>query len=286
MRLAESSLFFPQTLLRTVVLIAFCALSLSLGGFAQAKQESKVDVGGYKLHLVQAGSGSPTIVFESGMGEDVNTWNDIQPQVAGFARTVSYERAGIGSSDHSPNPISIEQMSNDLHTLLHAARIAPPYVLVGHSLGGAIVQVFAHAYPSVAGIVMVDPEDGRLLEKLQLRMSPADWASRQRALDEAIPNMPAAAKAEFDATRKSGPALAAAFPLPRVPVVLLTGTLKNPDFPGNPLEQDLKRELHNDLLARIPDSKHVLVRNSRHYIQNDAPDVVIQAIREVVQGQH
>jgi pimeloyl-ACP methyl ester carboxylesterase len=68
-------------------------------------------------------------------------------------------------------------------------------------------------------------------------------------------------------------------------VVLLTGTLKNPQFPGNPLEQDLKLELHNDLLARIPDSKHVLAPNSRHYIQNDAPDLVIRAIREVVQGQ-
>ena len=284
MRLLESTVSFAHSRPRTALLTTFCLLSLT--SLSQTKQDSKVDVGGYKLHIVQSGSGSPAVVFESGMGEDVNTWNDVQPQVASFAHTVTYERAGIGSSGPSPNAITIEQMSKDLHTLLHAAKIQPPYVLVGHSLGGAIVQIFAHAYPSeVAGVVLVDPEDGRLLEELQSRMGAQDWAARQRALDEAIPNMPAAAKAELEATNKSGPALAAALPLPRVPVVLLTGTLKNPQFPGNPLEQDLKLELHNDLLARIPDSKHVLAPNSRHYIQNDAPDLVIRAIREVMQGQ-
>jgi len=65
-------------------------------------------------------------------------------------------------------------------------------------------------------------------------------------------------------------------------VVLLTGTLKDPGFPGNPLEQDLKLELHNNLLAAIPGARHVLVPNSRHYIQEDAPNLVIDAIRQVV----
>ena len=71
------------------------------------------------------------------------------------------------------------------------------------------------------------------------------------------------------------------FLLPPVPTILLTGTKKNPEFPGNPLEQDLKLKLHNQLLERIPNSKHVLVPNSRHYIQNDAPALVVEAIRDV-----
>ena len=67
-----------------------------------------------------------------------------------------------------------------------------------------------------------------------------------------------------------------------MPVVLLTGTKKNPEFPGNPLEQDLKLELHNTLAANTPGAQHILVPNSRHYIQNDAPTSVIQAVREVL----
>ncbi len=63
--------------------------------------------------------------------------------------------------------------------------------------------------------------------------------------------------------------------------MLLTGTQKDPDFPGNPLEQDIKLELQNQLLAQLPGARHVLVPQSRHYIQDDAPQLVIDAIHDV-----
>jgi hypothetical protein len=85
-------------------------------------------------------------------------------------------------------------------------------------------------------------------------------------------------KAMVDSGRSAGDV----FPLPGVPVILLTGTKKNPEFPGNPLEQDLKLELHNELLAKIPGSKHMLAPDSRHYIQNDSPQLVIDAVRDIV----
>ena len=71
-------------------------------------------------------------------------------------------------------------------------------------------------------------------------------------------------------------------PLPAVPTVLLTGTRKNPEFPGNPIEQDAKRELHDELAARIPGVRRVLVPQSRHYIQTDAPAQVVAAIGSVL----
>jgi pimeloyl-ACP methyl ester carboxylesterase len=113
-------------------------------------------------------------------------------------------------------------------------------------------------------------------------MNAKDWDARKKALAEAIPNMPPAIRAELNAANESGRAVARAVPLPRVPVVVLTGTKKNPEFPGNPLEQDIKLELHNALVAKTPGAKHVLVPNSRHYIQNDAPKLVVEAVREVV----
>jgi len=170
-------------------------------------------------------------------------------------------------------------MASELRSLLRASKVPPPYILVGHSLGGAIVQVFAHSYPKeIAGLVLVDPEDGRLNDRLRSHMTETEWANRQKALDEVMPKLSDTQKAELEAYKASGKVLADAFPLPDV---LLTGTKKNPGFPGNPLEQDLKLELHNELLAMIPHAKHVLVPGSRHYIQNDAPSLVIEAVRDV-----
>ncbi len=255
----------------------------ALAFLAQAQPDAKVDVGGYRLHIQEAGSGAAIVVFESGLGEDVATWKDVQPEVEKFARTFAYDRAGIGQSDPSPSPRTMLSMTADLHTLLHAAHLPPPYILVGHSLGGALVQVFAHTYPKeVAGLVLVDPEDGRLVGKLHTHMSPDEWSSRQKALDEAMPKMPPPVQAEMKAGLSHGLRDDEIFPLPNVPVILLTGTKKNPEFPGNPLEQDLKLELHNELVARIPGSRHVLAPNSRHYIQNDSPQLVIDAIRDIV----
>jgi len=206
----------------------------------------------------------------------------VQPAVAKFAQTVEYERAGLGKSQDFTGPRTIAQMTSDLHTLLQALQLRPPYVLVGHSLGGALIQAYAAAYPEeIAGLVLVDPEDGRLIDRLHSTLPSAEWDARQKAMESAMPQFSAAQKAELDSLNKSGEEMAALGPLPKVPMVLLTGTLKNPEFPGNPAEQDLKLELHQEFLKQNPQCKQVLAPNSRHYIQNDAPRLVIDAIREV-----
>ena len=149
----------------------------------------------------------------------------------------------------------------DLHDMLERSRIPSPYVLVGHSLGGAVVFLFASMYPDeVAGLVLVDPEDGRLVEQLKTRLSAGIWADREKALAQAIPNLPEAARKELAASKSTGEQVDSALPLPAVPIIILTGTLKDPGFPGNPLEQDLKLELHRQFVARTPGSEQVLVR--------------------------
>jgi pimeloyl-ACP methyl ester carboxylesterase len=242
-----------------------------------------IQVGDHKLHIVEAGTGSPVVVFESGLGEDVSTWSDVQPAVAKFAHTVMYDRAGIGKSESSSTEQSVEGMVNDLHEVLHAAGIRPPYILVGHSLGGALVQVFAHRYPfEVSGLALVDPEDGTLLERLQQQMSSDEWSARRAALEKVQGDLPAVVKAEMDAMARTGEYVREMSPLPQVPIVLLTATQENPEFPGNPQEHRLKQRLHEELLARNPGIVHILVPNSRHYIQSDAPAVVIKGVRDVV----
>lgn len=255
----------------------------SLQALAQVNREQKVDAGGYRVFTSQAGSKEPVVVFEAGMGEDTSTWDKVLPRVSQFSHTFAYDRAGLGKSDSSPNPKSVEQMVKELHSVLNAAHVSPPYILVGHSLGGAVVQLFAHDFPGeVAGLVLVDPEDGRLLDRLKARLPKEEWDAREKTLAQMMAGASPAQNAEIENSKSSGKALAAALPIPDVPVVLLTGTLKDPSFPGNPVEQDLKRELHEDLLKSVSRGDHVLVPNSRHYIQEDSPQVVIDAIQKVV----
>ena len=118
-----------------------------------------VDVGGYKLHIRCTGVGGPTVVIESGWGDFSSSWAWVQPEVAKTTRVCTYDRAGTGWSELSPEPRTARVFARELHTLLGKAGEAGPYVLVGHSLGGYTMRVYAHDYESeVAGLVLVDAQ--------------------------------------------------------------------------------------------------------------------------------
>lgn len=120
-----------------------------------------VDIGnGRRMNLYCLGSGSPTVIFDAGLGVGSGTlpWNHVQPAVAQFTRACSYDRAGYGFSDPGPLPRTADAVVSDLHALLARAGIGPPYILVAHSIAGLYEMLFASRYPSeVAGMVLVDP---------------------------------------------------------------------------------------------------------------------------------
>jgi len=119
-----------------------------------------VDVGGYRLHIHCTGTGSPTVVIESGWGDMSASWGWVQPEVAKTTRICTYDRAGMGWSEASPQPRTAREYAKELHTLLAKANEPGPYVLVGHSMGGFTVIVYAHDYPAeVSGLVLIDAQD-------------------------------------------------------------------------------------------------------------------------------
>jgi pimeloyl-ACP methyl ester carboxylesterase len=116
-----------------------------------------VDIGDCQLHVQASGSGSPPVVLESGLGGMSSAWGWIQPEAAKFSRVVSYDRAGLGWSGPDPSPKTAALTAMRLHSVLLSSRIYPPYVLVGHSMGGLFIRVFANLYPDeVAGMVLLD----------------------------------------------------------------------------------------------------------------------------------
>jgi pimeloyl-ACP methyl ester carboxylesterase len=122
-----------------------------------------VDVGGFRLHVLCAGSGGPSVVLDAALGGSSVSWSLVQPRLAELTRTCSYDRAGFGWSDPGPLPRTARRIAGELHTLLERAHVPPPYIVVGHSFGGIVLRVFAHDYRGeVAGVVFVDaahPED-------------------------------------------------------------------------------------------------------------------------------
>ena len=119
----------------------------------------KVDVGGYKLALECYGKGSPVVVLDSGFSTPRAAWYWVVPKLRRTARVCSYDRAGLGQSQDRPASIkpTTAQIVGELHTLLQRAKLPPPYVLGGWSIGGFDIRVYQHHYPSeVAGLVVVD----------------------------------------------------------------------------------------------------------------------------------
>jgi len=157
-----------STLMFLVVLLGTLALLLAVGTVYQAigtwqdRQRFPapgrlVRVNGRRMHIHVTGEGTPTVVFESGMGASSLSWTLVQPRVAQFTRAVSYDRAGHGWSDPARERRTAQQIAQELHVLLDAAGIPGPYVLVGHSFGGYVNRAFAHLYRNeFVGMVLVD----------------------------------------------------------------------------------------------------------------------------------
>ncbi len=115
------------------------------------------DVQGHAMHLYCTGEGSPTVILESGRGDDFTIWGKVQPALSRVTRTCSYDRAGFGWSDAQPGTRDGHHIADQLHALLLKAGITTPVVLAGHSIGGIYSRIYASRFPQgVAGLVLVD----------------------------------------------------------------------------------------------------------------------------------
>lgn len=117
-----------------------------------------IDIGTHRLHIICAGSGSPAVIFDAALGGSSLSWALVQPAVGRLTRACAYDRAGFSWSEAGPLPRTAGRIAGELHALLRAADVAPPFVLVGHSFGGLVVRLFAQRHPELtAGLVLLDP---------------------------------------------------------------------------------------------------------------------------------
>jgi CubicO group peptidase (beta-lactamase class C family)/pimeloyl-ACP methyl ester carboxylesterase len=280
---------------RSVLLV----LILALPAAAVAQVERTVDVGGHRLFYQFQARGTPTVVIDVGVGESYQSWSVL---VADLSKTVSvlvYDRAGYGRSEMGPLPRNAKAEAADLRALLQKANVKGPYVLVGHSLGGLNMQVFAHDFPAdVAGLVLLDPPPrGWLaggafagLKQMFLRVTEdmakaAAAAERSRAEQEKrqAPFLRTVASEHEEMFGNTAHQVLAVTSFGNLRMVVIASGRTNPMF-GEEADAYQKYWIEESRkLARLSTSgEFVLAEQSSHQIHRDAPQLVLDAIRKLL----
>jgi pimeloyl-ACP methyl ester carboxylesterase len=222
------------------------------------------------------GKGARTVILESGLGDTLDVWKVVQPLIAnGCARTLSYNRAGYLGSDNSNAPRDAETIVAELRAELERQKIKPPYVLVGHSLGGLYMQYFARNYPQeVAGLVLVDSTHW---EQHLAMGNQANTPYNSRTAVTLF--MPWIMRREISDSLDAGKQVHASPTAVSIPTIVLSST-RGPAG-ETPAARALAARLQDEIAADFPDADHVRVNDSGHYIQKDQPEVVAEAARKL-----
>lgn len=255
--------------------LAAAAVLGLLAACASAPPSTRQRVDGAELAVARHGSGTPTVVFQSGLGDGLAAWAAVWQGLPASPSVFAYDRPGYGDSPATTSPRDPCTVATELRTLLQAAGLAPPYVLVGHSLGGTYQAAFARLFPQdVAALLLLDATH------------PEHWATMQQR----APGMAAvvstlratfgsAMRREFDDQAACNARLAA-LPPPRVPSRLLVRTrfemMESADF------REMSVALQQRWLADWPGLQRVAVEGSGHYIQKDRPEAVLQALQALL----
>lgn len=237
-------------------------------------EEMFVQVSGCKLYakLLGENAGIPTVIMDAGYGDCSKTWDSIIGEISTFANVFVYDRAGLGKSEPSSNPRTSKEMVKELKELLVKANITPPYIVVGHSFGGVTMRMFASEYRNdVCGLVLVDSTPGDYRERFLPTMS----QEFQQAYNNQF-----VAEGNYDEFMESLKQVKEARCSLHVPLIVVSAGKKTH---YSKVSQKLWNEMQAEILDISTDAELEIAENSGHYIQNDEPEIIIRAIKKLVE---
>lgn len=279
-------------------LLLLVSLVLSCSGSGREPADRTIDLGSHSLHAVVAGTGTPAVVFDGGIGAPCEDYRDLQDRVAATTTVVTYDRAGYGASEAGPLPRDSLGEVEELRTLLARLGIPRPYILVGHSLGGLNVQVYAGLHPEeVAGMVLLDPPPLRFLlgqEYTELASMAAqmtdEWQSvadrglrsengEEKANAEFFQMLASEHREMFNSAQQASSIAS----FGDIPLVVVASGVPNPGF-GDVAEsyQDFWAAQSEALVAKSSSGQFVFAETSSHRLHDDAEDLVADIILSMV----
>lgn len=240
-----------------------------------APVNGKVDIGGYGLNVKVEGKGTPTVIFESGLGGGIGVWTNVQPEISKITRTFSYDRAGLGESDKSTLDRTSSNQVRELHELLQKTKVKGPYIIVAHSIGGFNARLFADSYPEeVAGIIFVDAAHEemfslyKLLAPKEYENTRGEFVNPEGTFDDLLNSAAEVRKAR----RSDG--------LRNIPIAVLSAENTDLNVPGTILVG--WAQLQRDIATLSDNSKQITVKGSGHMIQDDNPQAIIDEIKYMI----
>jgi pimeloyl-ACP methyl ester carboxylesterase len=288
---SQQSLLSIRSNLMLVAILFSLLTPASAAGAERPELHLLVDVGGYKLYINCIGNGPETVVLEAGLGGSSDGWVRVMPEVGKFTRVCTYDRPSEGKSDPAPrslrhlgtrNYIELRtgaDIVRDLHTLLINAGEKPPYVMVGHSIGGLYTILYASKYPQeVVGMVL---EDSSHPDQL-VRRAAITGPERAKRDHESLMQNEEGVDADAILAEVRTKQWHSDIPL----YVLASGLDRQPPAGWSPeqwkADRDAHMEMQEDHARRSPRSKLIVAEKSGHFIHRDQPELVIDAIRQVV----
>jgi pimeloyl-ACP methyl ester carboxylesterase len=270
-------------LFRTLICACCCLAAAFAATFAAAADSKPVvePIGGRRVEslTIRNPASSFVVVFEAGSRGTIAKWGKVLEGASRDATVFAYNRPGYGNSEAAATPRDGRTVVEELRQVLRQKGLKPPYVLVGHSLGGLYMQLFARAYPEeVKGLVLVDAMYPRQVKATR----DFPWAVRLagRTL------FPSAAWAEIEKMDETGEAVLALPGIDDKPVVRLINQPKAKPGEVPPIALDLgvfrnDRETYEIVQKLYPKARTVIV-DSDHQVSLATPQVVVDAIHEIV----
>jgi len=284
----------------TPILLLLLAFAASCTPSNEPPLDEMVDIGTHSLYIHCLGTGRPTTVIDTGVGETFESWEPVIERLGRQTRVCAYDRAGYGRSEPGPMPRDSQRAADELYLLLTESGEDGPFLLVGHSLGGLNMQLYANSYPEeVAGLVLLDPsplawmtgEGFPTLRDLfrqeslaQREAAEALKASSDPGAKATVAFMEAAASEFEEFFGRTADELAAIDSFGELPLIVIGATEPDPGFgqDGQAFRQFWNEE--SQALARKSASgKFILAEGSSHHIHLDSPQLVIDAVLELMQ---
>jgi pimeloyl-ACP methyl ester carboxylesterase len=252
----------------------------------QAPTVGLVSTGKRKLYLACMGTGSPTVVMDAGLDASSGSWAGVASKIAPVTRVCVYDRANLGRSEKAPTPRTSQDLVDDLRALLANGGVRPPYVMVGHSLGGLNVRLFtSEATEMVAGLVLVDAWHEEQWDRLVNLVPPPSEGEPQAYKDYRVAlQNPIQGNEKVDLQKSGAEVRSQRKPFGSMPLIILSHGKPMAEVPpaASPIFELLWSQLQIDMLSLSTNSKRIVATQSGHSIQIDQPQLVIDAVREVV----
>ncbi|MBO9539945.1 alpha/beta hydrolase [bacterium] len=242
--------------------------------------QQTINIGNTKLEFTRSGTGSPTIVLINGSGGPIEGWYRVFTELETLGTVFAYNRPGIGKSSKPTSPQTGEVMVETLRALLHAAELPPPYLLVAHSLGGLVANLFARHYPSdVMGMVLLDATAPADIDVMAACESPL-----QRFLKSTLDLVLGKdTHGETTHVRRTVELIDQAPSFPDLPLLVVTGGKPAMSWLTPKQALEARAEHQRQLASISPRGKQVVAAKSGHFPQLSEPEVVVQAVRDAIE---